>query len=195
MSKIESFKFDDDAPPRRANPPAVPGPHAPEEADDEVVYYTGSPLLRGELGRLVVWTVIGAALIAGPVAWYFVDEPSWTWWVALIGVGLGAGALLIPSVLVRRTHYRITNYRIDHERGLLSKDIDTLELWHVNDIGFHQSLTDRLFNVGTITIDSDDRSTPRLELKSLADPRPLYEQLKQRVIAVKRQRGVIKMDF
>ena len=193
MSKPESFHFDDA--PRGRSPLAAPGPHAAEEADDEVVYYTGSPLLRGELGKLVLWTVVGVGLIAGPVAWYFVDEASFVWWVALIGVGLGVLALLIPSVLVRRTHYRITNYRIDYERGLLSKDIDTLELWHVNDISFRQSLTDRLFGVGTITVDSDDRSTPRLELKSLADPRPLYEQLKQRVIAVKRQRGVIKMDF
>jgi hypothetical protein len=31
-------------------------------------------------------------------------------------------------------------------------------------------------------------------LKGLPNPRSLFESLKQRVIAVKRQRGVIKMD-
>jgi hypothetical protein len=35
---------------------------------------------------------------------------------------------------------------------------------------------------------------PHLELHGIPNPRPLYEMLKQRVIAVKRQRGVIKMD-
>jgi hypothetical protein len=41
---------------------------------------------------------------------------------------------------------------------------------------------------------SHDKTMPRLVLASLPNPRHLYEQLKQRVIAVKRQRGVIKMD-
>ena len=90
--------------------------------------------------------------------------------------------------------YRISNYRIDYERGVLSKNIDTLELWHVEDIQFHQSLIDRLSSVGTITVISHDETTPKLELHGLPNPRPIFESLKQRIIAVKRQRGVIKMD-
>jgi hypothetical protein len=96
--------------------------------------------------------------------------------------------------MIRAIRYRITNYRIDFERGLLSKNIDTLELWHVEDINFHQSLIDRLVNTGDITIISHDDTTPKLELNGVPNPRPLFENLKQRVIAVKRQRGVIKMD-
>jgi hypothetical protein len=49
--------------------------------------------------------------------------------------------------------------------------------------------------VGSITVFSNDKTTPKLELKGLPNPRPLFESLKQRVIAVKRQRGVIKMDL
>ena len=51
-----------------------------------------------------------------------------------------------------------------------------------------------MLGVGTITVISHDDTTPRLQLKSLPKARPLFDQLKQRVIAVKRQRGVIKMD-
>lgn len=186
-------------PPPRVPPVATSFPSdAPHAAagDDEVVYYEGSPLLRGELGTLLLWGTIGLILIAAPVAWWFVDEASFSdyWWAAVASFLIGLVLLAVPSVLVRRTRYRVTNYRIDYERGLLSKSIDTLELWHVNDIRFRQSFVDRVFGVGSIVVDSDDRSTPHLELKSVADPRPLYDQLKQRVIAVKRQRGVIKMD-
>jgi uncharacterized membrane protein YdbT with pleckstrin-like domain len=102
--------------------------------------------------------------------------------------------LLVPWVLTRMRRYRISNYRIDYERGLLSKRIDTLELWHVDDISFQQGLLDRIFNVGQVTIISNDKTTPRLELEGLPNPRPIFDSLKQRVIAVKRQRGVIKMD-
>jgi hypothetical protein len=97
--------------------------------------------------------------------------------------------------MIRSIRYRITNYRIDYERGILSKTIDTLELWHVEDIHFHQGIIDRIVNAGDITIMSHDDTTPRLDLRGVPNPRPLFESLKQRVIAVKRQRGVIKMDM
>jgi hypothetical protein len=112
--------------------------------------------------------------------------------LALVVIGLIL--MVIPSVMVRMIRYRISNYRIDFERGLLSRSIDTLELWHVEDISFHQSLLDRIFNVGDITVMSHDDTTPKLVLRGLPNPRPLFDSLKQRIIAVKRQRGVIKMD-
>jgi hypothetical protein len=64
----------------------------------------------------------------------------------------------------------------------------------VEDLHFHQSLMNRIFNVGNITVLSKDETMPQLELRGIPNPRPIYEMLKQRVIAVKRQRGVIKMD-
>jgi hypothetical protein len=65
----------------------------------------------------------------------------------------------------------------------------------VDDISFRQSLMDRILKVGTIIIASKDSTTPELHLQSLPEPRRVFESLKQRVIAVKRQRGVIKMDI
>jgi uncharacterized membrane protein YdbT with pleckstrin-like domain len=100
-----------------------------------------------------------------------------------------------PWLTTRTVRYRISNYRIDYERGILSKNIDTLELWHVDDISLHQSPLVRLLRVGTIRIVSGDATTPHLSLDGLPTPRPIFEQLKQRIIAVKRQRGVIKMDL
>jgi membrane protein YdbS with pleckstrin-like domain len=178
--------------------PLVPGGHAPHApaGDLEEVYYEGSPLLRGELGLLTLWFVV-AVVLAGigiGIAYY----QDWATTALLIAAGFllaAALALFVPALWVRRHRYRITNYRIDLEHGLISNNVDTLELWHVNDIRFRQGPLDRIFRVGTITIDSDDRSTPHLELKSLPNPRPLFDSLKQRVISVKRQRGVIKMDM
>ena len=69
-----------------------------------------------------------------------------------------------------------------------------MELWHVDDIKFHQSFLDRLLGVGTITVFSDDQTTPQLDAPRAAQAAPLFDALRQRVIAVKRQRGVIKMD-
>ena len=168
-------------------------PHTPAD-DREEVYFEGSPLLRGDLGRLFIAAIVAALLVAIPILgqhyhWSFMRP-----WVWLIFIGLAIICLFIPVIMIRMVRYRITNYRIDYERGLLSKNIDTLELWHVEDIHFHQSLIDRIVNTGDITVLSHDDTTPKLHLNGVPNPRPLFESLKQRIIAVKRQRGVIKMD-
>jgi membrane protein YdbS with pleckstrin-like domain len=163
--------------------------------DKEEVYYEGSPMVRGEMGMFILWTVIGLALIAAPFVWYFLQDYWWPWYVIVGLVVIGLMLMVIPVLVVKQFRYRISNHRIDFERGLLGKKIDTMELWHVDDIKFEQSFFNRLMGVGKITIMSDDQTTPSLELKGLPNPRPLFDALKQRIIAVKRQRGVIKMDM
>jgi membrane protein YdbS with pleckstrin-like domain len=166
-------------------------PHKPAD-DREVVYFEGNPLLRGNPGTLALWFTIAAAMLAAGAAGMYYWK---IWWLALIGAGAACICIILPILYIRRVHYRISNYRIDYERGVFSKTIDTLELWHVDDIRLHQSLLDRILRVGTITIMSNDKTTPRLPLHGLPSPRPIFDNLKQRIIAVKRQRGVIKMDM
>jgi membrane protein YdbS with pleckstrin-like domain len=168
-------------------------PHTPAD-DKEEVYFSGSPRLRAELLKMSLHVLVGAVLIAAP----FFLRSAWEnmpWWLYLVAIVLGLIVIVWPAVLVRTVRYRVSNYRIDFERGLLSRRIDTLELWHVEDIRFYQSLLDRILRVGDITIISHDDTTPILKLGGVPNPRPLFETLKQRIIAVKRQRGVIKMDL
>ena len=185
-------------------PPASPkpnsafeesGPH--READDhEEVYYEGSPMIRGQLGHVVLWTLIGLLLICAPFVYSRLQKDHYwpIWWITLTCVILGLIFLGIPVLIVKSLRYRITNYRIDYEKGIFGKRIDTLELWHVEDIKFHQTMVDRIFGIGTITIQSHDPTTPVLAMRALPNARHLFDQLKQRIIAVKRQRGVVKMD-
>jgi len=64
----------------------------------------------------------------------------------------------------------------------------------VEDIQLKQSVMSRILGVGTITIFSLDETNHELHMQGIPHPRPVFESLKQRIIAVKRQRGVIKMD-
>src|SRR5579863_6289633 len=125
-------------------PPAVEQtvqPEAPHRPPDDVeeTYYEGSPLLRGEMGKGLLWILIGLIFIAGAIAIpIFLPKAHVPWWVELILVLIGLGLVLVPVIQTKTIRYRVTNYRIDYERGIFSKDIDTLELWHVEDIRFHQ---------------------------------------------------------
>jgi membrane protein YdbS with pleckstrin-like domain len=163
--------------------------------DQEVIFYEGSPKLRGESGLLFRCTVAALVLILIAVAiCYFTTDSAVQVWAAIICGLLAAIVFFAPMILVRKNRYRISNYRIDHEQGLLSKRIDTIELWHVDDVQMIQSFVDRMLGVGTINVHSNDATSPVLPLRSLPQPRKLYDAIKQRVIAVKRQRGVMKFD-
>jgi len=166
-------------------------PDTPENmADtDEVVYFQGSPALRGSLGIVIFTGLLGVAALVAGVAFHARGA-----WILPAGILIAAILPAITVIQIRSVRYRISSYRIDFERGVLSKTIDTLELWHVEDIKFHQSLLDRILRVGTITVISHDETTPSLPLRDLPAPRPIFETLKQRIITVKRQRGVIKLD-
>ena len=186
------------APAASAPPPAAPSsdssaPHRPPD-DAEEVYYEGSPLVRGALGRGLMWLLAGLVLIAAAVAAAVLHWRFLPWWGWVIVAVVGLFLWFVPIIQSKTVRYRVSNYRIDFERGFFSKDIDTLELWHVEDIRFHQSLIDRILDVGDITVISHDDTMPLLVMRAVPHPRPLYEQLKQRIIAVKRSRGVIKMD-
>ena len=171
-------------------PPPDDRPHKPAD-DTEQVYYEGSPLLRGDIEKLFGWGLLGILLIGGAVIAFLYS----LWVVAIPLFLLGILFFFIPILMVRTIRYRISNYRIDYERGLFSRKIDTLELWHVEDISFFQSFFDRMVGCGDIKIISHDETTPQLLLKGLPEPRTIFDNLKQRIIAVKRQRGVIKMDM
>ncbi|HZZ41522.1 MAG TPA: PH domain-containing protein [Tepidisphaeraceae bacterium] len=167
-------------------------PHRPAD-DSEEIYFDGSPSAVASLGHVILFLVIGVGIAALPflISSGGHEIPGWAY---LVGIVLGVLLLLIPWVKIRSQRYRISNYRIDYERGWLWKRIDTMELWHVEDLSFTQSPVARIFGLGTITIVSHDPTTPHLVIAGLPNARPTFDTLKQRIIAVKRQRGVIKMD-
>jgi membrane protein YdbS with pleckstrin-like domain len=167
-------------------------PHRPAD-DSEEVYFEGSPLLRAQAGRFAAWIFVAIVLVAGIFGVRYVTGQS-PWWLILSLLVLAVIAVFVPVITTRTVRYRITNYRIDYGKGLLARDTDTMELWHVEDLRLHQGLLDRMLGVGTIIVYSHDDTTPQLHLQGLPTPEQLFNLLKQRVIAVKRQRGVLKMD-
>lgn len=151
-------------------------------------------MLRGQMLHLLLFTIVGVALIATPLVVTGHFKEHMPWWLILAFIVAGIIVMTIPMLLVKRTRYRVTNYRVDYERGWLSTTIDTMELWHVEDLKFHQTLWEKIMGLGTIDIMSHDDTTPNLLLRGIPHARQLFTTLQQRVIAVKRSRGVLKVD-
>lgn len=75
------------------------------------------------------------------------------------------------------TRYTLTNERLKVTSGLLSKRVDEVELFRVKDTKVYQSILDRLVGLGTITVQSADK-TGELVLRKLPKAVTRREELR-----------------
>ena len=86
------------------------------------------------------------------------------------------------SWLVRLgAEYRLYQESLEVETGLVSRTVDNLQLFRVRDLRLRQSVLGRLFGVGDLSVTSTDQSTPHLTIRGVAEPRALYDTLREGV--------------
>ncbi len=161
--------------PARAQAPAG---SVAQPGNEEIIYY--GPAKQGAyVFDYVKW--IFASVAAGVLGWglgHIALFQSWPLWVLSL---IGLPGLLWTFLRHTTTRYKITLRRIEFERGVLSKTVDSLELWRVLDVKYSQSLWDRIVGVARVTVSSTDQSTPELALYGLPNPRELFERLRDAV--------------
>lgn len=79
-------------------------------------------------------------------------------------------------------HYRITTERIRITEGLLGKDRADIELVKIQDIDQKQRFTERLLNLGDITVLSHDPSHPEVTLDNVSDVQRVHEILRRAML-------------
>ena len=83
------------------------------------------------------------------------------------------------------TRYALSSDRLFLETGMLSTHCEEILLYRVRDLSLTITLGQRIFGVGTITVQSSDKSLPVLELKNIKNPRDTKEIIHQAVEAMK----------
>lgn len=86
------------------------------------------------------------------------------------------------------TRYFLSEDRLFLETGLLSTHCGEILLYRVRDLSMKISLGQRIFGVGTVTVQSSDKSCPVLELRNIKHPRETKEIIHQAVEQMKLQR-------
>lgn len=79
------------------------------------------------------------------------------------------------------TRYTLTDNRLLVNSGLFSLREDEVKLYRVRDVVMTQSLGERLFGVGTVTVVSSDATSPELPLLHIKNPRDVKEVLTHQV--------------
>jgi membrane protein YdbS with pleckstrin-like domain len=160
---------------------------------NEEIFYDGPVSWWARTGEIASSIFMAAVFVLAAIL-IAVWLETWRPWPTVV---LAVAAMVPPLLVYLRhinTRYKLTSYRVDFERGIIGRRIDSIELWHIDDICFRQPLLQRIAGVGTLELRSDDRSNPTLVIPALPEGRRLYETLKSRIIAAKRERGLLEVD-
>jgi membrane protein YdbS with pleckstrin-like domain len=188
-----------DAPP--ALKPAVSNESAPPFArskpdpDEPVtgrkVFYEGVPSWKAFLGHYVL-TSFGALLLIGVLRLLQDSQTPTTRRILDVIIPVGVAVIFFFAITLYRKSikFRVTNANIETERGLLSKNIDVLQLWRCRDVRYRQNLIDRILGIAHIEVFAQDATTPHLEIVGLPASRQLFENLRDSIEIQRQHKNV-----
>lgn len=159
---------------------AAPGPVRKEET-----LWKGTPsvaLLAGHFAGIVA-VLVGVPLLTRLFALTLEDDKAgdmirFGFIAAGVLLVIQTVALVVAWIRLRSTMYRVTNQRVLVEQGVFSKTVDEIDLRYVDDSTFTQSLFERILGIGSVTLISSDKSSPRYVLRSIRDPRGVREMIR-----------------
>jgi membrane protein YdbS with pleckstrin-like domain len=156
--------------------------------DEEESLWQGRYSWKAMIG---VWIGAGLltliALITGALLQF-----STNGWGFLIGTIVCIWIGLLLSFVIKRfgVHYTVTNHRFLHERGILWRTVDRLELIDVGDITFKQGPIERMVNVGSILLTSSDPTHPSLAIPGIEDVRAVSGIIDRQRREERKRRGL-----
>lgn len=146
-------------------------------------------LVRQSL-KAVIFGYVLCLVAAAAIAAYWLtaaDQPLGIpmWW-ALVAPLLLAAFVAIRHIQRRMTKIVVTADRLRYESGLFSKTTENIELSKVQDVRVVQSLTQRIFNLGNISLETAGSSS-RIGMSSIDRPQDTATHLLDMVRAAGKQ--------
>jgi hypothetical protein len=159
------------------------GPDQPEQE-----LWRGGYSSKAMFGAWAVCGLVSLVLLVGGIYW----RPAAVWWLVLLVLMVVPWLYCLTVLGLRRlsVHYVLTTRRFIHERGILRRVNDRIELLDMDDITSEQKLWDRLTGVGTIRIASHDRTDPELFLPGIDNVNEVATLLDNARLAERRRRGL-----
>ena len=88
------------------------------------------------------------------------------------------------------TRYRLSDDRLFIETGVLRFQEEEIMLYRIQDLHLTITLGQRFFGVGTISVLSDDKTSPQVDLINIRNPKRVKELIHQCMESSKRERRV-----
>ena len=79
--------------------------------------------------------------------------------------------------------------------GLLYTILEEVNIYRISDISLHQTLFDKIFGTGTVTLYSNDERQPEFKLRHIAHPYKVREIFSNLIEQERTKRGVKVSEF
>ena len=179
------------------------------EQGDELLY-SGRPSIFA-----LTYTIIGAVITVAicAVIWYYpvlewvsqyqelpvetvqipvyerrMDQASIVFGALVVVLCLGKIASL------KSMRYEVTPDRIEWCRGLLTRQVDNIDMYRVIDLKLRRTFLDCLVGVGTVTITTKDESDPVFDFYKVHHCRYLYNLIKKAGLKADQKHNVIHVE-
>lgn len=133
-------------------------------------------------GPLIVPAILTIIFLVGSLVLIDYLPTSAPYWIGiLLGIPFVISALwlLVRSIKLKSTKYVITNQRVMSISGVISKNIRDIPLSKIQSVSYHQGILGRIFNIGSVVIESAGLDPNAQELLNLIhNPKAVYKQLR-----------------
>jgi uncharacterized membrane protein YdbT with pleckstrin-like domain len=122
----------------------------------------------------------------------FVGHPALLYSLGAYAAVLFTAGLALLYLWIRRStvRYRITTQRIQIERGILSRTLNTVELFRIDDYEIRSPLGMRMVGHAELRLISSDRNAGDLRIKGIPNVRQIAEELRKGVLRERQRRGI-----
>lgn len=155
------------------------------EENTETTFWKGSPSQWLNIGHFAaaLLLAVGIAIVGvscSPAFIVLIFPLGWIAWRYLV---------------VRTQTFELTNERLRISKGVINQEIDEVELYRVKDILVVRKWWMRMTGLGTIHLDTSDRSMPQIDIPAIKNSLELRESLRKKVEAMRDKKRVREMDF
>ena len=157
--------------------------------DAEHPLWEGSYSPKAMIGS---WIAAGVATLIAVVCGFMFMQDTALGWPILLGVVLLMWVALALTFLYRKfsVGYALTTQRFIHQRGLLWRTTDRVELIDIDDIAVTQGPVERLLDVGTIRVTSSDKTHPEFSIPGIDRVREVASIIDDERRKERRRRGL-----
>lgn len=153
--------------------------------DEENSLWKGSPSQWLNLGPFTAATLLAIGIAAGGIAF-----PA-----AFAGLLLPLLYAVWKFLTVKTRIFELTSERLKITSGVINQHVDEIELYRVKDTQMFRSWWMRLTGLASISLETSDRTMPRLVIPAIRGGSEMREILRKQVEIQRDRKRVREMDF
>jgi uncharacterized membrane protein YdbT with pleckstrin-like domain len=151
----------------------------------ETPLWKGTPSQWLNIGPFSLALLLSAGIVVGGI--FFPP--------AFAGLILPLVWMIWRYLVIRCEIFELTSQRLRISHGVFNQKIDEIELYRVKDVLVERKWWMRIFNLGSLHLETSDRSLPNVTIPAIPDAIGLRESLRKEVEAVRDKKRVRELDF